>query len=592
MIVIDKIDEESKFIDKLFTICKLRVYVHQDLRKKNNQKYQGIKKIFFTQEDNINCYNLFDFPKKNLVKNFCNEIIPKTLILSVKEFFPNISKIDQKIEACLASMLNYHNIGTINYFAFQNSSKKEKVYLIHSNLFSFLLQNNGTKEFRKTYHFYLPIDILKFIKTVLNKICKIKIILKKYKISRQYNCKFKKIGVIYHRDLTYGSLYKKTHLISEDKRSPLNIKNLKLYTLFSTKSLKFKKTNINNLSYKYAINKKMLLVFWKLCRHIKDFKTFSGAAVIFAIFFQYQNWLNRMTKEPLKAVIMDYDILFPRPLSLALESLKIPTIGIQERPAASFYHCLYRVIADCYFFAGKLYEQFAQETKSVIFKKSKCLGMWRVSKFYSQSLPNEKNIIFHKKQNPLLKKNKIILFLGYYSHNNVEYPHLNKKANNEFIESVNFVAKANPMANVIVRFKSKMQKIKDIENNFEKNVFLCDDFCRFDLSYSLCKRADLIISCQTSLAEECIVYGKNVILIDNLFTVKNMIRCVYPKDFWFLIATNKNHLVKLTKQYFKNDKKIKTKIFKLKQKLGGQIDLSQKNSVSKAVCNEILRISS
>ena len=119
-----------------------------------------------------------------------------------------------------------------------------------------------------------------------------------------------------------------------------------------------------------------------------------------------------------KNIIYDFDVLFPKPLALALESNKINTIAIQERPNTSFGF-IQGVIVDKYLFAGEIYKKYGRKNKSFIFKSCYNFGMWRTSLFDESKLLPIQSISFKNSRNLHINKYKtFITFLGHFYDDN------------------------------------------------------------------------------------------------------------------------------------------------------------------------------
>ena len=112
-----------------------------------------------------------------------------------------------------------------------------------------------------------------------------------------------------------------------------------------------------------------------------------------------------------------------------------------------------------------------------------------------------------------------------------------------------------------------------------KNFYLCDDYDNEAISYRLCKDSDLIVSVQTSLAEESLAFGKKVIFINDNYPIKKMTEDVYTKEFFFTISRNKSDFIKLAKNCLTNEAEINKKYKLLKGQLSGDIDLSIPNII-------------
>ena len=133
-----------------------------------------------------------------------------------------------------------------------------------------------------------------------------------------------------------------------------------------------------------------------------------------------------------------------------------------------------------------------------------------------------------------------------------------------------------------------VDKFKDL-----KNFFLCDDYSKFGISYLLCKKADLIISVPTSLAEESLAYGKYVLFIDDLFTVNPYSSYLYPQEFQFAIPRNNKILFSKANKILKKEKSIISKYHNLSQSMLGECDLSLDHEIPQALekslkCNELI----
>jgi hypothetical protein len=591
MIIVDKVNKLSGPALQLVSKTGVKIFFHEGIENVTLKKQNNLQKIFFKTRDNIGCLKYFDFPSRKKINDFCERFWPKKTYQNISKFFPNISNLDKKLIATFASLIRYHTFGALNLFAIQNSPRNEKVFIIHTNLLSFLLKNNGTIEARPTVHLFLPFEFLqkitKKIQSFFGSFFKRKVHNKKLKKSLPEEKKILPIGVVYHQSLKYGHLFSKSHLLSVRKKSPLYFKKIKLYVLFAEKQIKFNGKQVIPLAKKYIINKNSFYFLFYILKKTRTIDQFYGSIIAFLVFSEYQGWVHRMRREMLKVAIIDYDILFPKPLSLALESLGIKTVAFQERPAASFYHKIYTTFASAYLFAGALYKKHALRNNNVFCEKAINFGMWRVSKFFKKSLPPIKNVIFKNSGNPFLENKKNILFLGYFYENGTEYPLANEASNAEFLKWVEHLAIHFPDKNLVVRYKGKIKNLKNLPVPLKENIYFCNDFSEDDISYTLCKASDLIVSCQTSLAEECIYYGKKVVLIENLFTISKMIRSIYPKEFWFLAAQSKEELVEITKQYFLNSKKIVLPLQRLKNKIKGEAKFQKKYCAIKTLSREV-----
>lgn len=597
LIIVDNINKYSAFVFKIISYTGIKIFVHQDLsNKKFNKKNLHWNIIQFKNEDKKNYLKRFDYPHKKNIKIFCKKFLSRKMLCGKTPFFKDITHIDKKLELCFTSLLNYHNIGTLNIFAEQNSHPNEKIVMIHTKFISFLLKNNGAPEKRATVHLYLPFDliekILAFLKRQIYEACKIDLvkIYKNGKKNKIFNAKELKTAIIFHHSISYGKMYIKNQYFSFNKKSKLYLSKLNLFVVGSNKNLIFRKKTVFLIKSSLKLDSTVFHYFLSFLKIINSAKQFRAALVFTYIYTQYRSYLNLVKNLNIKNAIIDYDILFPKPLSLAFETLNIPTIAIQERPPASFYYKIYGTIASSYFFAGTIYQKYAIKNENVFCKRAKNFGMWRVSKFYNKELPNQKRIKFMGKRNPFNSSRKKILFLGYFFDDGPEFPHLNERSNIEFINYIKYTAEVFESCDIIIRFKGYVKNPKKFSLFNKTNVYLCNDFSKSDISYALCKESDLIISCQTSLADECIAIGKSVIFLDNLFTVKNMIRDVYPKEFWFLAVRNREHLIFMANQYLNKKNWALAQTRRLKNLICGNYDFRKKDCLTRAIDQELLAL--
>ena len=209
--------------------------------------------------------------------------------------------------------------------------------------------------------------------------------------------------------------------------------------------------------------------------------------------------------------------------------------------------------------------------------------MWRVSYFFNNDLISKEKIRFKSnyKDNPLLKKQKI-LFLGFHIDHNNYCPFTNYKSLNHLIKYIKISSKNFPKASLILRMKIlKENDVQFIMNKCKNinNFYLCHDYDTEAISYRLCKESDLIVSLSTSLAEESLAYGKKVVFINDNYPIKKMTEDWYVKEFAFTISKNKLSFIRLAKKCLENHEETNKNYKILKNKLSGSIDLSRPNII-------------
>ena len=115
-----------------------------------------------------------------------------------------------------------------------------------------------------------------------------------------------------------------------------------------------------------------------------------------------------------------------------------------------------------------------------------------------------------------------------------------ERANEEFIRYIVAAAELYPDDQIIVCLKetdSFSLNWFSVRIGEVPNIAIVDhSFPRS--SYTYCKYADVVVSLQSSMVEECIGFGKRVVLIDDLFCVNNVCSGIYPTDFQFMIVAS------------------------------------------------------
>ncbi len=566
-------------------------------------KNSSLKQISFNNK-NIKAkrlLKLIDFGEEDVIKEQIKKLLPEKILKRISDKFYDIESINRKLKYTLISKFSFNDIGRIYIFDILNSDKNNNIIIIHTNLHSFMCKENGVNIKKKIIHLYLPTDDISLILSLIKKIInsnkrKIKSLFLNSKVNTKYKNKYSfknaKTAILIHDSLNYGQkLYSKDHYFSSKTGSKLNINNIILLSLDkSNKILEHNNNPIINISSKITLNlickaiKNILINIF----YLKNLRELYGLIFIFIFYLKYISWIEFFKNSNIKNIIYDYDILFSKSLSLALNSCKIKTIAIQER-AANSNAFIYPVFVDTYLYAGSIAQKYGTKNQSINHKFFFNLGLWRVSYFFKKSLISGERIRFKSmyNDNPLLKDTKI-LFLGFFLDHTNSYPFLNYKSLNQLIKYIKISSKNFPKASLILRMK--ILKRNDIQFIMErckniKNFYLCDDYDNEAISYRLCKDSDLIVSVQTSLAEESLAFGKKVIFINNNHPIKRMTEDVYTKEFLFAIARDKSDFIKLAKHCLNKDPEIHKKYKILKDKLSGSIDLSLPNIIPDTIEN-------
>ena len=249
----------------------------------------------------------------------------------------------------------------------------------------------------------------------------------------------------------------------------------------------------------------------------------------------------------------------PKGLIFALKKKEVKLFATQERFIGGFFTSFYNVIADVYLTGSDHVNGLIEKSKYFQVKKAIPVGQYRadyLSFYENKDVPEE--ILQNKK-----KEKKIIIVLGtlvsveQWFDTNI-LPSNNWKSVKLFLEDTIKLALNTNEGFFILRFKNikwmKLPYFKDILKELEKvdNIIIADDYSKLYNSYRYCANADLVIASFTSLADECLGFGKSVLFYDYTHNCKSIVSGIsgYLPDYIFVIHT-KNCTRKLRNFYQK-----------------------------------------
>ena len=601
MIIIDNLSIRSLILLK--PISKVGIYFfYYQTNLKEPIKNKFFKPITFDKKSNKNlkiakCIN---FGEEKFIRGTACKFFPKDIVNKFSKNFKFVKDLENKlITSFICSLsLYYAEQGYIHSFSKLNCKKNELTYIIHTNIIKYSCRLNPLGVNKDIVHIYIPFDDLyklatKTIFLICNYIKSLPKIIrflswKSGNISNPNNSKHieRKTALIIHGSLSYGKLYYKNHYFSNKPNSPLNNSNITLYVINkkSPISQKYNNNLIIDLKNKAKIKHFFFtfILILKCLTSLRNSKQFFGLMFLSLFYLKFIAWRDYFSRTDIKNVIYDFDVLFPKPLALALESNKINTLAIQERPNTSF-SSIQGVIVDNYLFAGEIYKNYAEKNKSFIIKNGYSFGMWRLSLFEKSMILPIGEISFRNSKNKKISDySNFITFLGHFYDDKNNKAGFNIIALNELLNNIKKISADFKNFGVILRLKSiRKSDIKLIMDKFDKveNFFLCDDYSADSISYRICKESSLIFSVLTSLGEECLAFGKKVIFLDNFYPISNFCRDAFPKDFHFAIPKNERSLLKLCRKCLNNDIETSIKYKNLKIKINGKIDFNKKNII-------------
>jgi len=585
-------------ISRLFKYLKFKVFylsivANSDFKKNEIADKLKKKNIFPLPMELVkkilpeSCYNLYDYDayetsyKKNIklvpdeiLKKYCN-------LFSIKD-----GKI-KKLRLLLQDIFGkkHRELGILDVWSALYPSKR--IIYISFRFMSFYMENrsgNITK-------IIIPLDIsvffvkkilkifLSFFVTTTNK----NNLSSEKKISNNKNFKgFDKqeIALIPHKGIFYGepSLFEKSLYYSDNTNSNFNKYNL-LHLDYSNypspeENMNWVCINTINVS-KRKIFFKTLLFLLKTFYLIRNWSTFLGWLLCTQQYISYVKYLEKIKKfKNLKVALIDYDILCPKTLILALEKNNIKTVATQERFLHTFYTSYANVFVDTYYTASQHASNVIKKSKYYDIKNNIPIGQYRsdyISFYKKQNFPKE---ISKAKESG----KKILIALGYHSPKNwfesYTDPITNWSAQINFLEDMIKLSQNLENTFIVLRYKtlnwSENEYFKKIFDKIYRceNIILCDNYEESYYSYKLCTHADLLIAKATSIADECLANEIPVLFHEYTHNAKKIVAHIPNYLSPELMCYNFEELQHKSKSIlFSNSTKLREEVRKLNKRI-------------------------
>jgi len=384
---------------------------------------------------------------------------------------------------------------------------------------------------------------------------------RKQKTDRGLNLKMFKVMFFPHKSIFYGDLFIKDHFYSKDTSSLFHPRNM-IHLEYDDPDIEKTKaryeeyfgfeTFYKNIHSLVEISKDQIYVNILNCidkgliQSIIKSKISLGTIITMKdLYCGYLYFCDAVKEfENVKIALVGFDFLFPLPLSLALESRSIKTVAVQERFLAPFFNNVSYVI-DIQFTASSYISSLLQ-SKQDYFSVSKCIPTGLVR---SDKIIKSKTKIKNK------SSRKQVLVFDYHVENNfnsqISQPVLNWANDLFFRKEIIKIANDFKEYDFIVRGKdiewTNISYFNDIldEWNNTPNITIDADNSEFYRAYQLCNKSDLIIARQTSIADECISKGYDVIIHDYGINYDCFASSYYPK----IPGINFCHSYKELKEY-------------------------------------------
>ena len=477
--------------------------------------------------------------KKNI------KLIPdKILKKYCKLFSLNEDKV-KKLRMLLQDFISFHQLrvsGILGIWAALYPEKK--IFYISFRLKCLYNSDTGDNIFK----IIIPLDVLKYFKKIIFNTFKILISLGKKKSNnvilneKNFNEALKKtVAFIPHRGLIFGSetnkIFEKTLYYSEDVNSHLNKYNIlhldyagypspeKHISWVSLDKMNISKTKIFLKTFMAIINTLYLIRGWQ---------TFLGWMLCiyqYSLYIKYNEAIKKFKN--LKIAIIDYEVLCPKALILALEKNNVKTVACQERFIHTFFTSWVNVMVDIYYVASEYVADFIKDSRYHDIKKIIPIGLYRseyISLYKNKNIPHE---ISQAKD----AGKKVVVFLGHHSPIHWFDSQLDIitswSAQVSFLEEIIKFSKSLDNIFIIIRyknlnwtanlhFKNILDKIKNCEN-----IIISTNQGEAGYAYKLCANADLVVAKHTSLVDECLCHEIPVLIYEYTHNMRGIISEIF-----------------------------------------------------------------
>jgi hypothetical protein len=236
-------------------------------------------------------------------------------------------------------------------------------------------------------------------------------------------------------------------------------------------------------------------------------------------FESYRIGLRKFTGARL--ALLGYEMLFPKALSMALESRGVTTLATQERFFTSTFFKNFGFIVDTFLVASDFVCNKLVESDEKWIRRCIRLGLIRSDLLVE---PTSKQTLMRNHKFPTGKT--VIVAFDYNSVADESFNRrimiYNWKANQGFYEDLLRLAREVPEVHIIIRGKDDVWQylpyFSDILKKIEEqaNIDINNDYENFAVQYKIAAAADVVIAKPSSIADECLAAGKPVIYYDFL----------------------------------------------------------------------------
>jgi hypothetical protein len=331
-----------------------------------------------------------------------------------------------------------------------------------------------------------------------------------------------RVAFIPHSGLSYASLYEKTLFHSNDPASELHPAKL-LHLDYS--GVPSPHSDITWMHLRGADSKSQTVgnavraVFRGLLR-VRSVTELLGVAILSGLLVRTRAYAQRLGEfSGLEVALIDYDILCPKGLLLALESRGVKTVAAQERFFMSFYRAYGTILTD-YLCGSEFAAARMRTSPSYVCGRYLPVGQYRSDNLVAARRSEPPGILADSIRNG----RKVVTALGFHTHldwhNATVDPLLNWQSHQHFLEDMLRVSETIENVFVVLRYKyvdwASLPVFSDVVERIDRapNIALSREYDEPFFSYRLCAHSSLVIAKHTSLGDEALAVGIPVLFHD------------------------------------------------------------------------------
>ena len=353
-----------------------------------------------------------------------------------------------------------------------------------------------------------------------------------------------------------------------DNRLDINLETEKMKKYYNSNSIYYKRLIKGNVSLfgviRFIIKTFPTIKLFNYKNIENNFLYYVMMIYAYVTFTRFHNSLKPY--KDAKIALVGYDFLFPKALAFALESFDIKTISVTNR-FTLLYTNKYSFSLDTFLSASESSSKIIKDSDRFLTNNVFSIGQVRTDYFFDKDIMQSKY------------KARVVV-LDYHIENDPEdekfQPVLNWKNDVNYRNEILSIAELNPEIEFIFRgknhnwYNNKYHHLVKLKADRLLNVIVDTDYSMNPWkSYNLCASADLIIARPTSLAEECVSKGMDVIVMDYGINYRTTISTFLPKllrEYYCHSFKQFNELFEFWKEHgyiinYKLKEKIKSEIF-------------------------------